>query len=64
MVTAAEHKIRWFVYAGNELIPFQSSMRGQWGYEAKCSCGWQTRTGGALRRYVRSLTEDHKRYGD
>jgi hypothetical protein len=35
-------------------------MRGTWGYDATCSCGWDSRTGGALRRYVADLVADHK----
>ena len=41
-----EHRATWWVYAGDELIRHTAAMRGTWGYEVKCSCGWQTRTGG------------------
>jgi hypothetical protein len=54
------HRIRWFVYAGDEMIPHTSKMRGTWGYDAKCSCGWKSHTGGAVRSYVRNLVDDHK----
>jgi hypothetical protein len=27
-------------------------MRGLWGYDVDCSCGWRTRTGGGTRRAV------------
>lgn len=46
------HRARWFVYAGDEKIPHVSTMRGLWGYDAECSCGWKTRTGGAIKRAV------------
>jgi hypothetical protein len=46
------HRARWFVYAGTEKVPHQASMRGQWGWDVECSCGWQTRTGGGTRSYV------------
>lgn len=58
-----EHQIRWFVYVGDHprtLIPREASMRGQWDYEARCSCGWETRTGGALRRWIQQKIEAHK----
>jgi hypothetical protein len=54
------HKIRWFVWAGDEMIPRTAIMRGTWGYDVKCSCGWESKTGGALERYVRSEVELHK----
>ena len=50
--TKREHRARWFVYAGGERIPYQATMRGTWGYDVECSCGWKTRTGGATRRSV------------
>jgi hypothetical protein len=66
-MTDTQHRVRWFVYTGGtvdgkpERIPRQASMRGQWGYDAVCSCGWDSRTGGGVRRYVTVLVEDHKR---
>lgn len=55
-----EHKIRWWVWAGNERIPRNAQMRGQWGYDATCSCGWDTHTGGAVRSYVEKEIYFHK----
>lgn len=54
------HVIKWFVYAGGERIPHTSKMRGTWGYDATCSCGWDSRTGGGLRRWVADLVATHK----
>jgi hypothetical protein len=59
--TEREHRVRWFVYAGGERIPRTATMRGAWGYDAVCSCGWDSRTGGALRRYVADSVWLHKR---
>lgn len=60
----AEHRIKWFVWAvGNgrkEKLPHTASMRGTWGYDAECSCGWQSRTGGAVKRSVENMVADHK----
>jgi len=60
MAETDTHKIRWFVRAGDEMIPRQSTMRGTWGFDAKCSCGWESRTGGAVERHVRDLVNRHK----
>lgn len=58
---AVEHRIRWFVRVGlHEWIPRTSSMRGLWFYDAKCSCGWESRTGGATRRAVSDAIWLHK----
>jgi hypothetical protein len=62
--TATVHKIRWFVWAGSGVdrvkIPRQATMRGQWGYDVECSCGWATHTGGATWTYVASEVSLHK----
>ena len=55
-----EHRISWFVWADGEKIPHTSGMRGTWGHDARCSCGWETRTGGAVKSYVQRLVDDHK----
>ena len=60
MTQAQEHKITWWVYAGAERIRRTARMRGTWGYDATCSCGWDSRTGGAVKRYVADKVEDHK----
>lgn len=61
------HRIRWYVYAGgfgsplSERIPKTASMRGTWaGYDATCSCGWDSRSGGALRREIERQIADHR----
>jgi hypothetical protein len=59
-MTTIKHRIRWYVWAGNERIPRQSTMRGQWGYDVECSCGWTTNTGGAVRSYIEQEIWHHK----
>ena len=54
--------IKWFVYAGEEKIRYNKTMRGQWGYEASCSCWWETRSGGAVRSSIQWEIETHKVY--
>ena len=57
---APEHRITWWVYAGRERIRRTATMRGRWGYDATCSCGWDAHTGGATRASVQRAVEDHK----
>jgi hypothetical protein len=45
--TTEKIQIKWFVYAGGEKIARVSTMRGRWDWDASCSCGWETKTGGA-----------------
>ena len=54
------HRATWWVYAGTERIRHTAAMRGSWGYDVTCSCGWDSKTGGALRRYVAGKLEDHR----
>ena len=60
MTDTVTHKIRWFVWAGGQKMPRTATMRGLWGYDAECSCGWQSRTGGAVRSYVEGQVRSHK----
>jgi hypothetical protein len=58
---ATEHQITWYVWAGSEKIRRTATMRGFWGYDATCSCGWETRTGGATKRCITDEVWLHKR---
>jgi hypothetical protein len=61
VATDTKVTIKWFVYAGEEKIRYTSTMRGTWGYDAECSCGWATKTGGAIKRSVLADVQMHKR---
>lgn len=56
----AKHSITWWVWAGSEKIRRTAKMRGTWGYDVTCSCGWETRTGGATRKSVSDEVYFHK----
>ena len=58
--TMAEHKATWFVYAGDERIRFQQTMRGTWDFDVVCSCGWDSRIGGGTRTACRRALDDHR----
>jgi hypothetical protein len=58
------HRITWWVWGwgpqGSYKIRHNARMRGTWGWDAECSCGWQSRTGGATRRSVEQYVWNHK----
>lgn len=58
--TPATCRITWWVWAGGEKMRHTANMRGTWGYDASCSCGWESRTGGATRGSVQRDVDDHK----
>ena len=60
-MTTTEHRITWWVWAGSEKIRRTSKMRGTWGYDASCACGWETRTGGAVKRCISDEIYYHKK---
>lgn len=61
MTSTQGHRIRWFGISGGERIPRNRHMRGgDWGWDVECSCGWRTRTGGAIQAYVRGLVWQHR----
>lgn len=62
------HRIRWFVRIDHptpeggvrsEWIPRTASMRGLWFYDVRCSCGWESRTGGGTETAVRREAQNH-----
>jgi hypothetical protein len=62
------HRASWSVWVGDgsaayprERIPYQSTMRGTWGYDVECSCGeFDSKTGGATRNSVEDMLWDHR----
>ena len=62
VATDTKVTIKWFVYDGNDKIRHNSTMRGNWGWDAECSCGWMTRTGGASKPFVQFEVDYHKRF--
>jgi hypothetical protein len=58
--TPSGHRVRWFVVVDGEEHARQASMRGQWGYDVVCSCGWRTHTGGAVRSCIERQIYLHK----
>lgn len=56
----SKHRIIWWVYAGSDRIRHSAQMRGRWGYDVTCTCGWETHTGGAVRRHIRDEVYFHK----
>lgn len=63
--TMKAHRGRWYVWAWDgqghsEKLLHTATMRGLWGWDVKCSCGWETRTGGATRRSVEQDLWKHR----
>lgn len=54
------HRAAWYVYAGGQRIRHSRTMRGLWGYDVVCSCGWDSKTGGATRGYVTEQLWGHR----
>lgn len=66
-VETERHAIRWFgrVERCDEFpdgyVPRNRHMRGRdWGWDVRCSCGWDSRTGGAIEASVRRDVESHR----
>jgi hypothetical protein len=62
--TQTQHRMKWYVWAGGERMRHTATMRGQWGWDAECSCGWKSRTGGAVKSYVDQLVWEHKFFAE
>jgi hypothetical protein len=61
-----KHIIRWFArFPGTDedWTPRSAGMSmaaNQFGWDVRCSCGWETRTGGAVPRYIRDQIWWHR----
>lgn len=67
MATPIKHTIRWFARVPpSEEYPDGYLPRGPfmldklWGWDARCSCGWSSATGGAIAPRIREAIADHK----
>jgi hypothetical protein len=61
--TTEKINIKWFVYGGNDFknkIRYVSGMVGFRAWDATCSCGWESKTGGAIRASVLRDVDAHK----
>jgi hypothetical protein len=61
--TLKAHRARWFVYAGEprKKLPHTKTMRGHWpAWDVTCSCGWESRTGGATKTSVADDLREHR----
>lgn len=56
------HRVRWYGRDGSDVrVPRNRHMNGgDWGWDAVCSCGWQTRTGGAIQERIREAIWSHR----
>lgn len=52
-------QITWYGYFGAERVRLSRWMRPT-GYDATCSCGWDSRTGGAIRACIQREIYSHK----
>jgi hypothetical protein len=53
--------IKWFVYANEQKIRYTGGA-GFIAWDASCSCGWESKTGGAIRASVLRDVLAHKRF--
>jgi hypothetical protein len=58
--TTEKIQIKWFVYSMNEKMRYISTMVGFRAWDATCSCGWESKTGGAIRASVLRDVDAHK----
>ena len=52
--------IKWFVWNGGKRYERNNEIKWGQGYDFACSCGYESRTGGAVKSYVRDLIDRHK----
>jgi hypothetical protein len=60
IATTEKVQIKWFVWFDGNKYTKKTGMVGYQGYDAKCSCGWESRTGGAFKSCVETDVQVHK----
>lgn len=50
--TMKRHRMTWYI---------TETPSGSWGYDAVCSCGWETPTGGGTRTLIEGAIRMHRR---
>lgn len=58
--TTEKVNVKWFVWAQGEKFAKKTGMVGYKGFDAECSCGYETRTGGGVYTWVKDDIETHK----
>ena len=58
--TTEKIQIKWFVYNGSEKMRYTGGISFR-AWDASCSCGWESKTGGAIRTRVVEEVRVHKR---
>lgn len=58
--TLKAHRATWYVWAGGVKMRRTAKMMGAWGYDVTCSCGWESKTGGATRGTVEDELFSHR----
>lgn len=60
--SATKHSIRWWAYIDRGRSRRTSSMKdNEFRWDATCSCGWDSGTGGAAMGEVDKMAQEHKR---
>lgn len=56
-----KHSIRWWAVVGDgERVRRTSGMKDTGNWDATCSCGWDSRTGGVIMNEVDRMAQAHK----
>lgn len=64
-MASTKHTISWWAIsydADGRSIRYRRprGLVGHKAFEASCSCGWETRTGGAIESYIKTRVKDHR----
>jgi hypothetical protein len=60
VATTETVKIQWFavMHDGSKIRNNKGFIHNAW--DVKCSCGWESKTGGAIKACVKDIVENHK----
>jgi len=62
-MTTTTHRITWWGVEPTDRSRVRRNQHmngGDWGWDATCTCGWDSRTGGALQERIREAIADHR----
>lgn len=67
-MTETIHRFQWYCIIRNDAGDDIKVRRASWAtpgrgfhrFEARCSCGWETHTGGAIPAYIQGRINEHR----
>ena len=62
VATDTKAQIKWFYVVNGRKYRMVKGLIGNTAWDATCSCGWESRTGGGVKSWLDQMVFEHKYY--